>query len=279
MSLDAARKSACATGAFEDDKKESDMAVSVFFKETKYEFMKLMRVPRFSLMTIAFPLLFYIIYGILLYRSQHIGGLSVPSYMLATFGTFGVIGVCLFGIGVNLANERALGWLELKQASPLMPGIYSLAKLTMCVLFSVVEVGALFALGIAFADVRMSVESAIRLIAILVAGAIPFGALGLALGYFAKPNSAPAFVNLIYLPMAILSGLWIPLEFLPKALQSFAIYMPPYHLSRLALGVFGADGSHAWWGHWEALAGFTLLFLGLAKLGYRRDESRKNGAI
>lgn len=223
--------------------------------------------------------MFYAIYGILLYKSQHIAGVSVPCYMLATFGTFGVIGVCLFGVGLNLANERELGWMELKQASPLTPGVYFLAKLAMCILFSVVEVVALFALGFSCAGLHMNAGSAARLIAILISGAIPFGALGLALGYFAKPNSGPAFVNLIYFPMAILSGLWMPVEFLPKALQSFAIYMPPYHLSRLALGVFGAGRSHAWWGHWEALAGFTILFLGLAKLGYRRDESRKNGAI
>ena len=253
------------------------MTLNIFLKETKYEFLKLMRIPRFTVMTIGFPLMFYALYGVVLYKSQRFGGVGLASYMLATFGTFGVVGVCLFGIGLNLANERGLGWLELKQASPLAPGVYFLAKLAICILFSMVEVSALFILGIAFAGVHMDINSALRLIAILIGGAVPFGALGLALGYFAKPDSAPAFVNLIYFPMAILSGLWIPLEILPKALQHLAPYVPPYHLSRLALGVLGADHNHAWWGHWEALAAFTVVFLGLARLGYQRDESRKNG--
>jgi ABC-2 type transport system permease protein len=115
------------------------------------------------------------------------------------------------------------------------------------------------------------------MLAILAAGSIPFGALGLALGYFAKPDSAPVFVNLIYLPMAFFSGLWMPVELLPKALQHAAVYFPAYHLSRLALGVLGADRDHAYWGHWQALACFTAIFLGLAMVGYRRDNARNNG--
>jgi len=97
------------------------------------------------------------------------------------------------------------------------------------------------------------------------------------LGYLAKPDSAPVLVNLIYLPLAFFSGLWMPVEFLPKALQHVAVYPPPYHLSRLALGVLGADRDHLYWNHWQSLACFTAIFLGLAMIGYRRDNARQNG--
>ena len=245
----------------------------MYLKETKYEFLKLLRTPRFGLMTLSMPLMFYIIYAVVIYKSQHLGATRVANYMLGTFGAFGVMGACLFGVGLNLANERGLGWLELKRATPLAPQTYFLAKLTICLLFSVLEVTALFILGTTLAGVRLPVFDSVRLLAILVAGSIPFGAVG----YFAKPDSAPVLVNLIYLPMAFLSGLWMPFEFLPKSLQQLAVFMPPYHLSRLALGVLGADRDHAWWGHWQALACFTAIFLGLAMIGYRRDEAYKNG--
>ena len=251
--------------------------MNVYWKETKYEFLKLLRIPRFALMTLSMPLLFYILYAVVIYRSQRLGGTAVPDYMLATFGVFGVLGVCLFGIGINLANERGLGWLEVKRASPLSRPTYFLAKLTIGSLFCVVEVAALFALGFGLAHVRLGISDTLRILAILAAGSIPFGALGLALGYFAKPDSAPVFVNLIYLPMAFFSGLWMPVELLPKVLQHMAVYFPPYHVSRLALGVLGADQDHAYWGHWQVLACFTMIFLGLAMVGYRRDNARNNG--
>jgi ABC-2 type transport system permease protein len=95
--------------------------MNVYLKKTKYEFLKMLRSPRFALMTLSMPLLFYILYAVVIYKSQRLGGTAVPNYMLATFGAFGVLGVCLFGIGINLANERGLGWLEVKRASPLPP--------------------------------------------------------------------------------------------------------------------------------------------------------------
>ncbi len=251
--------------------------MNVYWKETKYEFLKMLRNPRFALSALAMPLLFYVLYAVVMYKSRHMGGATMASYMLATFGSFGVMGACLFGIGLNLANERGLGWLEVKRASPLPPAIYFLAKLTIGVLFGAVEVAVLFALGIGLAHVRLSPVDTLRMLGILVAGSIPFAALGLALGYLAKPDSAPVLVNLIYLPLAFFSGLWMPVEFLPKALQHVAVYLPPYHLSRLALGVLGADRDHVYWNHWQSLACFTAIFLGLAMIGYRRDNARQNG--
>jgi ABC-2 type transport system permease protein len=251
--------------------------MNIYWKETKYEFLKMLRNPRFGLSALSMPLLFYILYAVVMYKSSHLGSTRMSSYMLATFGSFGVMGACLFGIGLNLANERGLGWLEVKRASPLPLAIYFLAKLTIGLLFGVAEVAALFALGIGLAHVRLGPLDTLRMFGILVAGSIPFGALGLALGYLAKPDSAPVVVNLIYLPLSFFSGLWMPVEFLPKALQQTAVYLPPYHLSRLALGVLGVDRDHVYWNHWQALACFTAIFLGLAMLGYRRDNARQNG--
>jgi ABC-2 type transport system permease protein len=83
--------------------------------------------------------------------------------------------------------------------------------------------------------------------------------MGMAIGYFAKPNSAPGLVNLIYLPMSFCSGLWIPLFMLPHGLQVLAKVLPPYHLSQLALNAVGmANNPTPAWGHVEALIAFTL---------------------
>jgi ABC-2 type transport system permease protein len=218
-----------------------------------------------------------VLFGIVLGRSNG-GHNDNATYMLATMGCFGVMAVALFGFGVSLAIERGQGWLQVKRASPMPVSAYFLGKLCSTVVFSTVIMLLLIAIGFAFGGVRMPIATAAKLVGILVAGSIPFSAMGMAIGYFAKPNSAPGLVNLIYLPMSFCSGLWIPLFMLPHGLQTFARLLPPYHLSQSALNAVGmVNNPTSEWGHVEALIAFTLVCLGLAAWGYWRDEGKTYG--
>ncbi len=252
--------------------------IAVFAKEAKYELINKTRIPVYAISTIAFPLMFYVLFGIVLGHDNPANRGETATYMLATMGCFGVMAVALFGFGVSIAIERGQGWLQVKRASPMPVAAYFVAKLFAAVVFSTVIMLLLLTVGILFGGVHLPVATAAKLVGILVAGSIPFSAMGLAIGYFAKPNSAPAVVNLIYLPMSFLSGLWIPLFLLPHGLQTLARVFPPFHLSQLALNSVGlATNPTPAWGHVEALIAFTLLFLGLAAWGYRRDEGAMYG--
>ena len=123
----------------------------------------------------------------------------------------------------------------------------------------------------------MSALTWVSLAAVLIAGALPFCAFGLFLGYVCGPNSAPAVVNLLFLPMAFLSGLWIPVQALPAILQKLAPALPPYHFSQLALAQVGAHTGPSSWVSILYLVLFTGVSLGLAYVGYRRDEGKTYG--
>ena len=155
---------------------------------------------------------------------------------------------------------------------------YFVAKLVNAVIFSMVISLLLLGIAVTFGHVHLTLPVAVKLVGVLMAAAVPFSAMGLAIGYFARPNSAPAVVNLIYLPMAFCSGLWIPLFMLPYGLRMFAKVLPPYHISQLALNSLGiGTGPAPVSDHIEALVGFTSLCLGLAAWGYWRDEGQMYG--
>src|SRR5437016_2959714 len=145
---------------------------------------------------------------------------------------------------------------------------YFLAKVVMSVIFSAVDVLALLTLGVAFGGVHIPALVAAKLVLTLVSGSLPFCAMGLAIGYFAGPTSAPAVINIFYLPMSFCSGLWMPFMFLPKFVQKIAVFLPPYHLAQLALSLIGAGRGEPSLGHWEALGGFAMLCLGIARWGH-----------
>ncbi len=246
----------------------------IYALEARLEFMKLLRMPAFAIPTLTFPVLFYVFFGL----TMKFGGpISMATYLLATYGAFGVIGASLFGFGVGVAVERGQGWMLLKRASPMPPGAYFAAKIAMSLLFGSIIIAMLFTLGATFGGVDLAAAGWARMAGILILGSLPFSAMGLAIGYFAGPNSAPAIVNLVYLPMAFASGLWIPIQALPELVQKIALALPPYHLAQLALKVIGADtgGSTAF--HVGYLSLFTLTCLALARHGYRRDEDKTWG--
>lgn len=102
---------------------------------------------------------------------------------------------------------------------------------------------------------------------------IPFCALGLAIGAWARGRSAVAVVNLVFLPMAMLSGLWLPIYMFPDVMQDIALALPAYHHAQLALKVIAMDAGQPVPMHLAVLAGETVVFLAGAALGFRRADS------
>jgi ABC-2 type transport system permease protein len=251
--------------------------VTIYLKEAKYEFLKNLRLRVYTASVLSFPIMFYVLFGLVLNSKQAIGGTTIPTYLMATYGTFGVMGASLFGTAAGLASDRGLGWLQVKRASPMPPFAYFAAKVITSMIFSAVIVLVLFTLGIALGGVRMPTGYFAKLLGTLVAGSLPFSAMGLALGYFAGPNSAPPTINLIYLPMSFCSGLWVPFMFLPKVVRQIALVLPPYHLSQLALGIVGAGRNEPAATDWEVLLAFTMICLGVARIGFQRDQEKMYG--
>lgn len=249
----------------------------IYYLESKYEFLKLIRLRAYVIYTLIFPLMFYVFFGLLMGRNMSGEAMPMATYLLGTYGAFGIIGVSLFGFGVGVAVERGLGWLQVKRASPMPPLAHFVARLVVCMIFSAVLITVLFTMGLVFGGVHIPAAQWVLLAATLIVGVIPFCALGLAIGNLARPNSAPALVNVLYLPMAFCSGLWIPLQFLPSFMQNFAPLLPPYHLAQIALAVIHAPAQGSPMAHWEALAAFSIIFAGIAWIGYHREQEKMYG--
>jgi ABC-2 type transport system permease protein len=244
--------------------------LNIYYLESKFEWLKSIRNPAFALPAVLFPALFYIFFGVLM--NQH--DPQAATYLLCTYGTFGIIGPALFSFGAGLAVERGQGWLDIKDASPMPASAQIVSRLLVSMAFSVMVLISLGLVAFFFTDVSLSLAQVLTLSTILVMGGLPFCLLGLTLGLLLKAESAPAVVNLVYLPMSFLSGLWIPITLLPNFLQSFAEFLPPYHLSQLALKVVELDSGGSVGKHLAILTLFSIVFFGLAIMTFNKKSVR-----
>lgn len=231
-------------------------------QEARYEFLRLWRTPSFSLPCLLFPALFYLLFGVLL---GHGNGGEAARYLLAGYSVFGVMGVALFGFGMTVALDREQGLLTLKRAQPMPPGAYLAAKVGMAMLFSLVMFALLATLAVAAGGVRLAPVQWVGLLGVALFSVLPLGALGLWLGTLVGGRGAPALINLVYLPMAFLSGLFVPLSMLPQFLRSLAPLWPAYHLAVIAQARAGFDPGRPLWPHAAYLLAFAAVFVFLAR--------------
>ncbi len=57
---------------------------TIYLKEAKYEFLKNLRLRMYTASVLSFPIMFYVLFGLVLNAKQAIAGTPVPAYMIAT---------------------------------------------------------------------------------------------------------------------------------------------------------------------------------------------------
>ena len=237
--------------------------LGVYVAEARSECLRYVRAPSFILPMLLFSTVFYVMFGVLLNHGD------ASRYLLASYSAFGIIGPGLFGFGVSLAIEREGGLLTLKRALPMPPGAYLMGKMVMAMIAATVVTVLLILIGVLLAHVPLTAWQMLALMVTGAFGVLPFCALGMFVGTLIKGQGAPGLLNLVYLPMAFLSGLWLPLSMLPQAVQKLAPIWPAYHLNQLTLAAVGTSNGPLLL-HVLALAGYTVIFLLLAVRRLRR---------
>jgi ABC-2 type transport system permease protein len=149
------------------------------------------------------------------------------------------------------------------------PGAYLLGKMLMAMAAAGVVILLLLAMALSLGHVTLSPFQAGALLLTGMLGVLPFCALGMFVGTLIKGQGAPGMLQLIYLPMSFMSGLWFPLPMLPKFLQQIAPVWPSYHLDMLALAAVGMNRGPLL-GHVLVLLAFAAVLLLLAARRLRR---------
>ncbi|WP_046775773.1 ABC transporter permease [Streptomyces yangpuensis] len=213
--------------------------------------------------TFAFPLLFLVVFG-LIFSGQDVEETGRPyiSYIAPGVMSWGVANAAVFGIAFTLMQWRRDDLLRLIRLTP-TPLTTVLASRYVLALVVGMAQAAVFVAVAMLPGFGLTLDGRWPLVLpALVLGITAFLAIGVIVGTYANtPEAVAAIANCLMVPMAFLSGSFLPLDMMPSWLRSVSLVLPLRYLNDAATGALTGTGTLAGIGTGcGVLLGFALLF-------------------
>lgn len=228
--------------------------------------------------TFAFPLLFLVVFG-LIFNGQPVEGTSFHYIDFVAPGvlSWGVASASVFGVAFTLMNWRAGDLLRLIRMTPTSLPAVMAARVVLTIVIALSQ-AVLFVLVALLPPFNLALASSWpAALPFLVLGTVAFMAIGAVIGTFADTAEAVAAVaNAVMVPMAFLSGAFLPLAMMPDWLRAVSNVLPLRYMNDgISASLRGESMPAADWLLPVAVfAGVTVLFSAVA-LRYFRWSNNK----
>jgi ABC-2 type transport system permease protein len=186
----------------------------------RVETIRMLRNKRVIIFSVLMPAVLLLIFGGL-YKTESLNGVGAAAYLMVSMGLFGSM-TAATSAGGSIAVERGIGWNRQLRLTPLPPPAYILTKVVLSVLLALPPLLITWVIGAATLDVRLSTKTWLLVTLGAWLGAIPFAALGLVIGYVAKPDSVQQISGLLFMLLAAFGGIWVPVEQMPSLMRRIA---------------------------------------------------------
>jgi ABC-2 type transport system permease protein len=238
------------------------------------EVLRQLRNIRNLIFTFALPVVMLLIFGGAYGSNGQLDPTTHLPWLVVTTVQMGGYGAMMSGLAqaFTIVNERSLGWNRQLRITPLSGAGYLVTKVAAALAVAAISIALTFAVSAVVLHTQLSASGWLLAGVGLWLGVTPFALLAILIGQFAKPEFAQPLFMVAFFGMAILGGLWVPLQIMPDWVSSVAQIVPSYWLNRL--GQMGALGSG------DAIAPIIVLVVWSVALGalivwrYRRDAAR-----
>jgi ABC-2 type transport system permease protein len=205
--------------------------------------------------TFALPVILLVIFGSIFHGTVPHTSVSFRQYFTAGIIASGIMSVTFVNLGVSIAMERDDGTLKRLAGLPMPKVVYFAGKALSGLVISVIEVAILLIVGAALYGLKLPGTPArwITLGWVFVLGVAACTMLGIAASSMPRSGrSAAAVLNLPYLVLQFISGVYFPFSSLPKAMQDIAAVFPLKWMCQGLRSVFlpnqmlVAEPAHSW---------------------------------
>jgi ABC-2 type transport system permease protein len=206
--------------------------------------------------TFALPIILLLLFGEIFHGTIGHTGVSFRQYFIAGITASGLMSATFVNLGVSLAADRDDGTLTRLAGTPMSPVGYFAGKAILAFVVCLLEVAALIAVGVGLLGLHLPSTGGrwLTLAWVLVLGAATCSLLGLAVSSALRTTtrSAVAVMNLPYLVLSFISGVYFVFSNLPTGLQRVAAIFPLKWICQGMRSVFLpnsfqlAEPAHSW---------------------------------
>jgi len=211
--------------------------VALTWQQVRYQNCLFWRTPVAAFFTIAFPLMFLLLFSVLFgteeFEITGRGMFSVAQFYAPALAVFAAASATYTNIGVGTAIARDEGVLKRFRGTPLPPWTYVAGRIGSGVWIAFIATVVMMTVGVVAFNVNIESSKLPAALVTFVVGAACFAALGLALAA-ASPtgDSAPAVANATILPLAFVSDVFIAMDNPPDWLTAVGNFFPLKHFVR-----------------------------------------------
>jgi len=247
------------------------MPIRYVYLETKRQ----LRNVRAMVFTFAVPVIMLLVFG------SAFGSQTDPTtrlqYLVVTTLQMAAYGAMMAALSQAFAivNERSIGWNRQLRVTPLSGWGFMVSKVIAAMAFAAVSI--VITVLVATVGMHASLDP-LRWFAAgfgIWCGVIPFALIAILIGQFAKPSFAQPLFMVVFMGMAILGGLWVPLSVMPDWMGTVAHLLPSYWLNRIGQMGAGATGSSGMVEPAMVLACWAIVLAAVIVWRYRRDAARQ----
>lgn len=213
--------------------------MATWIAQSRWELRRMVRNRRFFFFTLLIPLFYYFLFVKVDGGAMKVNNTTWNAYFMMSMAAFSVIGTAVNGLSGRIAFERTQGWLRLMQTTPLPARTYIGSKVLAQIITAGLSALVLFLAGTIFEHVRLDAWEWIICLLWLAIGAIPFIVLGALIGLVAGAEASNMIASAVYLILAVVGGLWWPVQAMPSWLQDIAKATPTYNFADITWRVIG----------------------------------------
>ena len=238
--------------------------------QVRYQNRVFWRTPISAVFTLAFPLMFLVLFNLLFEGTIRVAGrapLTIVQFYAPSLAVFAAASATYTNLAVGTAIARDDGILKRFRGTPLPAWSYLAGRVGSAMWIAALAVTVMLGIGVAAYGLEVRVATLAAAVVTFAVGVACFASLGVAAAGIAKSgDAAPALANFTILPLAFISDVFLPIEDPPQWLATVADVFPLKHFARAFQDAFSpaTTGVGFRWGSLAVMAVWTVIGLVVA---------------